>query len=183
MPGVREKGKIDQAEWDDIVARYESGESLASIARSYSCTPPAIRYIVSRKRKAADANRALHIATGPATAGAPDGGRDRAIRKAPSAGVRGSNGSAAKSVRHRRIGPPDQRHAEPGDATGFDRAVKDRVTSDISAFLIALDTLSQTDSPANRECLFDATDRLLRAGARARIELERLQQSGEDGGS
>jgi len=32
------------------MARYEAGETLASIARTYDCSPPAISYVVSRSR-------------------------------------------------------------------------------------------------------------------------------------
>src|ERR1700693_4630499 len=47
-PGKR--GKIPQTDWPSIMARYEAGETLASIARTYDCSPPAISYIVSRSR-------------------------------------------------------------------------------------------------------------------------------------
>ena len=40
--------KIPQGEWNAIAARYESGESISKIARSYGCTPPAIHYILKR---------------------------------------------------------------------------------------------------------------------------------------
>src|SRR5512146_1789434 len=44
------RGKIPQADWPLIMARYEAGETLASIARTYDCSPPAISYVVSRSR-------------------------------------------------------------------------------------------------------------------------------------
>ncbi len=40
--------KIPQGEWTAIAARYQSGESISKIARSYGCTPPAIHYILKR---------------------------------------------------------------------------------------------------------------------------------------
>lgn len=46
--GGLQRKKIARQEWPAIAARYHQGESLASIARSYDCTPPAIRYIVHR---------------------------------------------------------------------------------------------------------------------------------------
>jgi hypothetical protein len=177
MPGVREKGKIDQAEWDSILARHESGESLASIARSYSCTPPAIRYIVSRKRKFADANRPFDMAAESGGAAEAAAERDHGIRMEPSSARQAGNGSAATPSR-RRPDAPARQHAEAAAGSSFDPTIKDRVTSDISAFLIALDSLWHVDSPENRELLLEATDRLLRAGARTRIEIERLQQLG-----
>lgn len=48
MANRREKGKIPHQEWPAIRTRYAAGESLASIARDYGCTGPAIRYIVNR---------------------------------------------------------------------------------------------------------------------------------------
>ncbi len=40
--------KIPQGEWNAIAARYQNGESISKIARSYGCTPPAIHYILKR---------------------------------------------------------------------------------------------------------------------------------------
>jgi hypothetical protein len=40
--------KIPQGEWNAIAARYQNGESISKIARSYNCTPPAIHYILKR---------------------------------------------------------------------------------------------------------------------------------------
>ena len=40
--------KIPQGEWTAIAARYQNGESISKIARSYGCTPPAIHYILKR---------------------------------------------------------------------------------------------------------------------------------------
>src|SRR5882672_3001353 len=44
------RGKIPQSDWPLIMVRYEAGETLASIARTYDCSPPAISYVVSRSR-------------------------------------------------------------------------------------------------------------------------------------
>jgi transposase-like protein len=43
--------KIPQGEWSAIAARYQNGESISKIARSYGCTPPAIHYILKRNRQ------------------------------------------------------------------------------------------------------------------------------------
>jgi hypothetical protein len=43
--------KIPQGEWNAIAARYQRGESISKIARSYGCTPPAIHYILKRNRQ------------------------------------------------------------------------------------------------------------------------------------
>ncbi|MFO1060666.1 MAG: cold shock domain-containing protein [Dongiaceae bacterium] len=45
--------KIPQSEWDAIVARRRQGEPVASIARSYGCSPPLIYRILSRQQEGA----------------------------------------------------------------------------------------------------------------------------------
>lgn len=50
MEKTSKRGKIPQQDWPSIISRYETGETLASIARTYDCSPPAISYIVSRTR-------------------------------------------------------------------------------------------------------------------------------------
>jgi hypothetical protein len=76
-------------------------------------------------------------------------------------------------------GPPLQLISEPrisGDTGTFiDKALRERVEADIAVFLTAFDAALAQDTPESRAGLRDATDRLLRAGARTRIELERLE--------
>src|ERR1700752_4269415 len=50
MEKSNKRGKIPQSDWPLIMARYDAGETLASIARTYDCSPPAISYVVSRTR-------------------------------------------------------------------------------------------------------------------------------------
>src|SRR5947199_4701669 len=50
MERSSKSGKIPQSDWPSIMARYEAGETLSSIARTYDCSPPAISYVVSRSR-------------------------------------------------------------------------------------------------------------------------------------
>jgi hypothetical protein len=57
----------------------------------------------------------------------------------------------------------------------IDHALRERVDSDIAAFLAAFDAALERDTAESRTGLREATDRLLRAGARTRIELERLE--------
>ncbi len=61
MEKPSKRGKIPQQDWPSIITRYETGETLASIARTYDCSPPAISYIVSRSRAR---NAAATAATG-----------------------------------------------------------------------------------------------------------------------
>src|SRR5215472_14808275 len=61
MERSSKRGKIPPQDWPSIITRYQAGETLASIARTYDCSPPAISYIVSRtraKNAAADAQNA-----------------------------------------------------------------------------------------------------------------------------
>jgi hypothetical protein len=57
----------------------------------------------------------------------------------------------------------------------IDHALRERVDGDIAAFLAAFDAALDHDTAESRIGLREATDRLLRAGARTRIELERLE--------
>ena len=74
--------KIPQGEWNAIAARYAKGESLSKIAQSYSCTPPAIHYILKRSRQRREesqtiAERSVRLATGYYS---PVGANSRGIR-------------------------------------------------------------------------------------------------------
>jgi hypothetical protein len=60
-------------------------------------------------------------------------------------------------------------------AAFIDQALRERVDGDIAAFLAAFDAALDHDTSESRTELREATDRLLRAGARTRIELERLE--------
>ena len=292
------------------MARYEAGETLASIARSYDCSPPAISYIVSRSRARGVAPNAIGsrapassepqliksdgrgIASGEPAAsftvsakaptveiesadrdeiGAGDTAPPAAVAAAGAAngqhdvllGVSEGDGEPAHSerddakcedVHHARTSEPadgtGRDHRPPGtlhlshpdrsqahaaaeqrddsprkptasdppiapdtaldhqdrvrvDNTGrggvqpsgngghadlvrerandyeggafIDAALRQRVQADIAAFLAALDAALNRDTSETRAELRQATDRLLRAGARTRIELERLE--------
>jgi hypothetical protein len=309
MERSSKRGKIPQLDWPSIIKRYEAGETLASIARTYDCSPPAISYILSRSR-ARDAtvdgteqsaiesseprlpkghpddtpvsefiNGTLEIgeaAALPPTAKASDpidGSIPEPVSAGPSSGLNGTarvseigadiavtettgrpaqrdteepaqaaasgNGTAGSqpqpveprrtlhlSLSHnnaqltdtphpdgqvvdtpdasvvRPVGDqqqgltqhPARHHLAPSAAANnggavrstaeshkrdggafIDRALRDRVDGDISAFLAAFDAALAEDTIESRADLRDATDRLLRAGARTRIELERLE--------
>jgi hypothetical protein len=70
-------------------------------------------------------------------------------------------------------GNPEPRKEAGGSY--IDRELRARVDADIAAFLAAFDGALAADTPDSRTALREATDRLLRAGARTRIELERLE--------
>ena len=61
------------------------------------------------------------------------------------------------------------------DGAFIDQTLRERVDGDIVAFLAAFDAALARDTIESRTGLREATDRLLRAGARTRIELERLE--------
>jgi hypothetical protein len=296
------RGKIPQQDWPSIIKRYEAGETLASIARTYDCSPPAISYILSRSR-ARDSEQTsepaelplvkgqendmqaptnqqspqeAEEAAGPAAEAATsdllkEQGQEREPPELKSISDKGSasadkiqsplwevNGPtelrrdaqadtptasekspallAAAGSPPQRAAPRRTLHlplsqngsqnseasrhqgastsmsersparagenqellrtipgyygsgggdalttvaAEPSRAnentTFIDQALRDRVDSDISAFLAAFDAALAHDTLENRAGLRQATDRLLRAGARTRIELERLE--------
>jgi hypothetical protein len=71
-------------------------------------------------------------------------------------------------------GEAQTEHRKEGGAF-IDAELRARVDSDIAAFLSAFDMALVEDTPESRASLREATDRLLRAGARTRIELERLE--------
>jgi hypothetical protein len=62
-----------------------------------------------------------------------------------------------------------------GGGPYIDQDLRTRVDLDIAAFLAAFDAALVEDTQESRSTLREATDRLLRAGARTRIELERLE--------
>ncbi len=293
MERSSKRGKIPQQDWPSIIKRYEAGETLASIARTYDCSPPAISYILGRGR-ARDAtvdgkeqstiesseprlvkgrpndtsvseliNETPAIGEAPAlpptakasdpngTAGVseigaeitvtetPDGPAQRDIEEPAQAALSG-NGTAGSqpqpveprrtlhlSLSHNNAQPMETSHhngheadipdasvvrpvddqqpgltqhparhqpapsAAPNNGGGavrstaeshtrdggtfIDRALRERVDGDISAFLAAFDAALAADTSESRADLREATDRLLRAGARTRIELERLE--------
>ena len=298
MERSSKRGKIPQQDWPSIIKRYESGETLSSIARTYDCSPPAISYILTRSRtrdlSAGNLEAPAIVASGPSTSkadaisgpaqgavepmtsivtvGTPNSieapaGEADPIGAAPAstgsaappdesaevhltddlqqapvlgapaphhaatvvavepqpAGARRtlhlsilnhtdqraetprSNGSDAEIAGRRDAGGPTKdseaqrlrlvqespvSYRPNGDASGpvveperrrdaannfIDRALRERVSGDISAFLAAFDAALADDTVENRACLRQATDRLLRAGARTRIELERLE--------
>ena len=300
MDRSSKRGKIPQQDWPAIMARYEAGETLASIARTYDCSPPAISYIVSRSRARGVAPSAV-AATRPASPDPPlgeshdtetpvhepvraeavieqmpvseselpspaatanqtsratpkdgtasDGGREvpeearsecddaderknvDAARDSGSDGVpardhrplqtlhlpraHGHDEPAAREPHHDSHHGSDRSneivasnlavgHKDPGQSDGqarygylpggngtdarfqyernskeggtfIDLALRHRVESDITAFLAAFDAALNRDTSETRAELRQATDRLLRAGARTRIELERLE--------
>ncbi len=314
MERSSKRGKIPQQDWPSIIKRYEAGETLASIAKTYDCSPPAISYILSRSRTrdatvedkeqsgiespeprlvkgqpndmaarefvngapeigdavalppTAQASYTMDgtipdpVSAGPgsasnATAGVSEIGAEIRVTETsaqpaepelahaalpetennPGAlGIAGPqlqpeeprrtlhlslshnnaqpmetpqhDGRVADMAEASAVRPagdqqqgltqhPARHHPAPNTAannggaarstaepqkggaggTFIDRALRERVNGDISAFLAAFDAALTDDTIESRAGLREATDRLLRAGARTRIELERLE--------
>jgi hypothetical protein len=234
------RGKIPQSDWPLIMARYEAGETLSSIARTYDCSPPAVSYIVSRS-KAKPASKVspppapeAQLIKAPANGATTNGSAAieptvttpapvAAIRREPIAeprpngltdgaaasgdqrrtlhlslgadnGANGSNGNGHATLNGGANGnghhpemprpsftqpqaqqPRDGEAARKDSSAFIDRELRSRVDGDIAVFLAAFDAALAADTQESRFGLREATDRLLRAGARTRIELERLE--------
>jgi hypothetical protein len=271
MEKSAKRGKIPQTDWPLIMARYEAGETLASIARTYDCSPPAISYIVSRSKARQPEGEAAAaapetqlvkvppapepVAAAPPPADPPPaeppppptpaprpsfeppkfllrngaGAPPRQPASAPSAppaqpvngdyrrtlhlslgGNGAANGHAPERNTERNTERNAERNSERGpeppppappsygsgqreparygypaadaeaarrkdNPTFIDQELRSRVAGDIDAFLAAFDAALAGDTQDTRSALREATDRLLRAGARTRIELERLE--------
>jgi hypothetical protein len=167
----REKGKISRDEWPAIVARYEHGETIAQIGRDYNCTAPAIRYIIKRAAKL-KGDSGPKPASGFSAASTP--------RKLDSSESRPEIASSNRRALGHVDGPKQvlRSRRTVGAALGLD--VRERVSGDIAAFLVALDQ-ADVSSAESLNVLRDATDGLMRSAARIRIEVERLFAAGIGG--
>jgi hypothetical protein len=125
------KGKISRTEWPSIVERHRAGEPLASIARSYGCTAPAVRYILTRRL--------------------PESGN---VPLSAAGGARRSKRSVSRVV--------------------LDADLRERINSTIALFLTAFDGVIVDGTDESLGNLLAAADQLLRAGARTRIEVQKL---------
>jgi len=91
------------------------------------------------------------------------------------AGRNGRDLFAAPEARPLAQQPRDAETQRKDNGSFIDQQLRDRVDGDIAAFLSAFDAALAADTQESRFSLREATDRLLRAGARTRIELERLE--------
>jgi len=162
LSNVRTRGKIPKGEWPKIAARFRNGETFTQIARSYGCTPPAIRYIVERASGGDDRRKAEREAHGKVALLEAAGTPRRSGRLA---------GAASQSKENRGNFP----------AASPVREIWSRINIDIATFLAAMEALSAEDSIEHYQNLLDATDRLLWGSARTRLELERLLSGARNG--
>jgi hypothetical protein len=97
-------------------------------------------------------------------------------RQAGAAGQAPPFGSPLNPVAARAPAAAPGESQRPKEAGAYiDQALRERIDGDIAAFLAAFDEALDHDTTESRTGLREATDRLLRAGARTRIELERLE--------
>ena len=133
MEKSNKRGKIPQSDWPLIMARYEAGETLASIARTYDCSPPAISYVVSRSRArgpraetpppAPSASVAQLIKTAASETSVSSNGQSPAAAAPPANGELGDrrddnwprevNGFSRDGAGERTINPPEMARAAP----------------------------------------------------------------------
>jgi hypothetical protein len=147
------KGKVEKDRWPEISARYAGGESLASIARDFNCTAPAIRYIVGRQ------NGAQPVAVSKRRSSTVARGQLASAQPPVEARYEFGHGDARGSLRHGLV--PDN--------------VRARVTNDIAQFLVALEDDSAGASTKQVEVMREATDAVLRSVARVLIYLNRAE--------
>lgn len=166
MKGPTTRGKIPFSDRPRIVARYEGGESIASISRSFGCTAPAIRYLIKRTKGTLSRDNEA------GTRGTPNG-TPKASSPALSSTLEILR-AASLPLGRTALGAP-VRTIQKAGSDNFDRSLRDRISSDIAAFLVAFDAARRELSHLNIETLVEATDRLLQACARTRMELDRLR--------
>lgn len=182
--------KIPQGEWNAIAARYQSGESISQIARSYGCTPPAIHYILKRNRErpatAAIPARSERLPLEPAAAKLV---RARPVEPAAPP-IQPNHHSAAAIVAHARPAPPlgplrlpDEPPVSPAlRLPGLDNALHLRAEAAIEMFRSSFDAALSEGSPVECERLRRAASDLMRVAARTTIVLDRLSAIAERSG-
>jgi cold shock CspA family protein len=191
--------KIPQSEWDAIVARRRQGEPVASIARSYGCSPPLIYRILSRQQgdapETTDATAAVADLPEPEAAPVEAAASARPEPAAPAADP--ASARAAEPVpampapsepapivveRAAAARPQIERAPEPlprperptALSASLDPALRAEIEETINAFRSAFDAALTESSADARAALRAAASDLMRAGARTTIVLERL---------
>jgi hypothetical protein len=186
-----EMSKIPQGEWTAIAARYQNGESISKIARSYGCTPPAIHYILKRNRRLpaeavgelvqerqADAAATPPMPNPPAAPSQP-AGKFGPAAVAPPTLVR-ARPPIAVAPRQPADRPDRPDHSPPSPPTpGLDGDLHDRAEAAIEIFRTSFDAALTEGSPGVRERLRQAASDLMRVAARTTIVLDRLNANAE----
>lgn len=186
--------KIPQGEWNAIAARYAKGESISRIAQSYSCTPPAIHYILKRNsQRAAQSVQPLNgrleppstltremvqapLVTDRSRLAGLDRDEHGASRSAPGASKEGSGQMSGLWVgQNRDLAEPSDRSraAAPQQQLGAPRN-----TGRASAFAAGLDRELHGRAEAAIEAFRSSFDAALAEGSP--VVRERLRQAASD---
>ncbi len=165
--------KIPQGAWSAIAARYENGESISAIARSYGCTPPAIHYILKRNRQRPSQAARRWVQPPPIGATAPDPpAAGKSEREAAAVPVKPSAPVATTDL-HPPAVEPDLRPPARSPTPGLDSELHRRAEAAIEMFRSSFDAALTEASPAVRERLRQAAADLMRVAARTTIVLDR----------
>jgi transposase-like protein len=148
----RLRGKIPHSEWSRIAEQFAGGETLTEIARRYGCTAPAIRYIV--KRQPSQAGRRGRAEHNPKLSG------DRLFAKMARSANLAEEARSIKTL---------------GGGGSLPESFWARVSGDVAGFLAAMDAIIAEENEKTEAALLGAADRLLRASALTRIEIERIR--------
>ncbi len=200
--------KIPQGEWSAIAARYAKGKSITRIAQSYSCTPPAIHYILKRSKQHAALNPEHAVNGRPDSAmtliGEPPKstaheppravarrGEENGIARLVPSEVRPAAGPALEprplrepgtpivSQRSQPAPPPRAAGRNSAFTAGLDDELHGRAEAAIAAFRSSFDAALAEGSPDVRHRLRQAASDLMRVAARTTIVLDRLNASAE----
>jgi hypothetical protein len=162
MKRKSEKGKIARDRWPSIVERYKGGGTMAELAREYGCTPPAIRYILTRMG-ALSASRSSQLP------------RDVGLKGEAHAHEQIDVGGLGSPGRPPFRQQSTYKHSSPERAMEggvVDVDLRKRLSADVANLLVSIDQAVAYDV-GSLSTLEDAIDRLMRSAARVRIELER----------
>jgi hypothetical protein len=163
--------------------------SLGNAAPGNGGTPSAEHHPAERQNFVSDDQPAPHPAQGQSSQYQPAGERfappvNPGLQHNPAPPDRGRESARETGFSEARSpayhGPMQRTEADAaprknGSSSYIDKDLRARVDSDVAAFLAAFDAALAEDTQQSRSALREATDRLLRVGARTQIELERLE--------
>jgi hypothetical protein len=133
------KGKVDRAQWPEIVRRRATGETFAGIGRDYGCSAPAMRYIVRQFQRLSVPPRRMTTTRPPAL-------------PPPSAQYAAASGAELRTAR----APDALQPSADNDLAGARYAA-----TEVARFLGAIDATLNDRSPQNLISLLAATEQLM----------------------
>jgi transposase-like protein len=194
--------KIPQGDWNAIAARYQNGESISKIARSYGCTPPAIHYILKRsggrllpeaavlaspreapiaaiaaRTPAFERVAAASSADKPARMTLSTGSSSLVRASAPATAPLGQPIAPGRPDAERGSGEPERKTVPPTATPGLDSELHNRAEAAIATFRSSFDAALVEGSPTVRDRLRQAASDLMRVAARTTMVLDRVNAS------